>query len=95
LSGENGQTWQDFTITNQTTGESMQLMVSAQAGGLIRVDSDQKTVDVDGQNQIGALTLSSARRDWLRLVSGNNTLRLNTVNTPDLAIVVKWRKRML
>lgn len=95
LSGENGQTWQDFTITNQTTGESMQLMVSAQAGGLIRVDSDQKTVDVDGQNQIGALTLSSARRDWLRMISGNNTLRLNTVNTPDLAIVVKWRKRML
>lgn len=95
LGSEAGQAWQDILITNQTTGEAISLTVSAQTGGVITVDSDQKTVDVDGQNQIGSLALSSARRDWLRLVSGTNTLRLNTSNTPDLNIVVKWRKRML
>ncbi len=95
LAAETGQTWLELTLENTTTGESIELKASTKTGKLVVVDTDEKTLVVDGQYQISALILSSIRRDWLRLAAGSNTLKVTYTSSPALTITTKWYKRML
>jgi len=95
LASENVQTWLEIVLKNTTSLESINLRASVKTGKLVQLDTNAKTVLVDGQNQVGALGLSSIRRDWLKLASSLNTLEITYTQAPTLSVVIKWHKRML
>jgi len=69
------------TITNETTGESITLNLEMAEDEELEIDTPQFLVTylLDNSNQFQAIALSSARRAWLRLLPGNNTLRFDDV----------------
>lgn len=84
------------TISNLTTGHAIQVTFNMGLGKELEVDTVDKTVTylADGSNQFQALTLiGAARRAWLALAPGNNTLRFDDVGTGNVTIDLVWRKR--
>jgi len=84
------------TIENQATGDSLSLGYTMKVNQELELDTEAKTVILldDGSNQFQALTLNGgARRDWLPLQPGNNTLEFTDVGTGDVTITIDWRKR--
>ena len=62
------------TVENTTTGESLLVSVPMSLGSVLIIDTDKRTVTVDGVNNLQALTLDEERADWLRLAPGANEL---------------------
>jgi hypothetical protein len=84
------------TLTNQTTGQAIALSYTMALNEELEVDSDAKTViDLeDDSSQFQALTLvGGARRDWLPLRPGSNTLRFDDAGTSAVTVTVEWVKR--
>jgi hypothetical protein len=84
------------TIKNQATGDSVSLGCILEVNQELELDTEAKTVILldDGSNQFQALTLDGgARRDWLPLQPGSNTLEFTDVGTGDVTITIEWRKR--
>ena len=83
-------------ITNTTTGEAIDLDMLLALNDILTVDTAAKTVilDADDSNQFQALTLvDSIRKDWLKLVPGNNTLQFDDVGTAAVTITLDWEER--
>lgn len=77
------------TITNNTTGEAITLSVNMTLNESLELDTNSKTVIylLDGSSQLQALTLEgSVRRDWLRLVPGDNTLQFDDFGTGNVTL---------
>jgi hypothetical protein len=86
----------DCVITNQTTGDSIELTFNMETNEDLEFDTDAKTVIylLDNTNQFQALTVSGGpRRDWLPLQPGNNTLRFDDVGTNGVTIDVTYEER--
>ncbi len=84
------------TLSNQTTGQAISLSYTMGLNEELEVDSDARTVvDLEDEaSQFQALTLEGgARRDWLPLKPGDNTLRFDDVGTNGVTVTVEWRER--
>lgn len=83
------------TITNQTTGEAITVAFVMDLDSEIEVNTDERTVMwlLDGSGQFQALSLSTARRHWLRLLPGNNTLRWDDAGTNGVTLLTEWEER--
>jgi len=84
-------------IENTATGDSIALSLVMGLDETLEVDTDGKTVTLlaDGSGQLQALTLvGGARRDWLRLVDGENELSFEDTGTEELEIVLVWDRRL-
>lgn len=83
------------TLTNQTTGDAITLSFVMDLDSELEIDTDEQTVTwlADNSGQFQALSLSTARRQWLRLVPGNNTLRFDDTGTGDVTLVTTWEER--
>lgn len=83
------------TITNETTDEAVTVAFEMALNEMLKVDTDERTVvyGLDGSNQFQAVGLDSARRHWLRLVPGNNTLRFDDTGTAAVTVVTTLRRR--
>lgn len=83
------------TITNETTGEAISLDFRMDVDSELEIDTDERTVIwlEDGSRQLQARELSSARRQWLRLVQGNNTLRFNDTGTGNVTLTTEFARR--
>lgn len=77
----------NLTITNNTTGESMTVKTNFTFSGYVRIDTRERVIKVnDNVNALSSKTLSSNRKDWLRLTPGNNSLTFTDAGTTYLFI---------
>lgn len=86
----------DCTITNQTTGEAIKLILSMAPNEELVLDTDNKTVVylLDESNQFKALTVvDGPRRDWLPLIPGTNVLRFDDVGTNGVTVTIDHVER--
>ncbi|MBN1250099.1 MAG: phage tail family protein [Anaerolineae bacterium] len=83
------------TLTNQTTGEALTLAFVMDVDSEIEIDTENRTVTwlEDDSRQFQALSLSTARRQWLRLLPGNNTLRFDDTGTGNVTVTTEFRAR--
>ena len=84
------------TITNNTTGDVIEINFTMEQNETLEVETDLKTViyDKDNSNQFNTLTLTGgARRDWLKLQPGSNTLQWDDVGTGNMTITVSYEER--
>lgn len=78
------------TLTNTTTGESITVTLDMDLNEVLIVDTDGKTVTLEysDKNEFQALSLSSARREWLRMAPGDNDMEYAEDGLTRLAI--RW-----
>jgi hypothetical protein len=83
------------TLANTTTGEALTVTYTMDVDANLRVNTDLRTVTdlADGSGQFQAVSLDSARRQWLRLLPGNNTLRWTDAGTNGVTVTVTWEAR--
>jgi len=86
----------DCLVSNTTTGEAIRLTYPMALNEALAVDTAAKTVTdlQDGSRQFQALTLEGgARRDWLPLRPGDNTLRFDDTGTNGVTVTIEFEKR--
>jgi hypothetical protein len=96
IGGEQGNYSLDCVLTNQTTGDSVELNFTMSLNEILELDTDEKTVIYldDNSNQFQALTVSGGpRRDWLPLAPGSNTLKFDDVGTNAVTIDITHQER--
>lgn len=83
------------TITNQATGDAITVSYVMDVNGELEIDTDLRTVTdlADGSGQFQAVAFNTARRHWLRLLPGSNTLRWDDVGTNGVKVTVAWEER--
>lgn len=87
-----------LTITNETTGEALSLMplpgLQASVQSLM-ADSPARTVTIepDGINAYSAMRRDAIRPALLRLIPGDNEIRLEDPNTSGIEIEIAFRPR--
>ena len=97
IGDEQGNYSLECTITNATTGDAIELGLPMALDQTLEMDTDEKTVTLlDGcSSQVQALTLvGGARRDWLRLVPGENELEFEDAGTEEMEILLLWDRRL-
>lgn len=85
-----------MAIENETTGEAMEIDIGLLLNEILEIDTVAKTVTLlnDGTNQIQALTLTGgARRDWLKLQPGNNSIKMADTGQNEVDVEVFWNRR--
>lgn len=93
LFAEEVQRWANIKVANDA-GDEIRVVVPAKSGSVILIDTDNKTVTLDGQNSIGSLWLSAVRRDWLPLKPGGNTLTFSSDDgLGSLTVKVRYQGR--
>jgi hypothetical protein len=95
VGAEQGNYQLDCTIENETTGESIVLAVGMQVDDVLIVDTDLKTISLNGMGANSSKTLSSTRRDWLRLAPGANVLTFGDVGTVQMDIDISFDERWI
>ena len=83
------------TITNQATGEALMVSYTMDLNGELEINTDLRTVTdlADDSGQFQAVSFNTARRHWLRLLPGSNTLRWDDVGTNGVTVTVTWEER--
>lgn len=96
IGSEEGNYSLNATITNNTTGKAIELDFVMGLNEELEVDTDAKTVIYlkDGSSQFQALTVvGGARKDWLALQPGSNTLQFDDAGTAGLTITIEYEER--
>ena len=85
----------DLTITNETTGDQVRIILVTAVDESIVLNSDEKSLlDADGISRLSGLyILGNVRREWLPLVPGDNTLRVDDTGMTDVDIEMAWKPR--
>ena len=80
----------DCTLTNNTTGESIYLNFVLDEDTVLEVDTYNNVITwlADNSRQYQAISWSSKRKNWLKLLPGNNTLEFIDVGTDTLTLTV-------
>jgi hypothetical protein len=87
----------DAVLTNMTSPEDDAIRINypCRVNKKMTIDSEKKIIDYDGAPADSALTPYPNRGEWLPLLPGENVLQFDADYTGNLAIVIKWRERML
>ena len=84
----------DFRITNNTTGQYLEVKCPCPVNTALTVDCvNKKAYLADGT--VVRVTLSSDREEWLDLNAGSNTLQFDDTGTVAVTGVVQHRDRVL
>lgn len=96
LNAELGEYYLNARITNNTSGEWIDLNWNMKVNTMLKVNCEDRTIVYDSMiNALAARTLSTVRKDWLNLAPGSNTLQFDDTGTTGVTILVKYRKRKL
>jgi len=80
-------------ITNNTTGQWLELNYNLVVDDSITVDCDNKTAYAsNGVNALSAVSFSD-RKNWVNLAAGTNALQFDMPNTGNITIATYWRDR--
>jgi hypothetical protein len=96
MGSEQGNYLLDVVLANTTTGDSIQITYTMALNDAIEVDTDLKTLTdkQDETSQFQALTLTGgARKDWLKLQPGVNTISFTDVGTSGVTVLFEWEDR--
>lgn len=96
VNSEQGNYTLNCTISNDTTGESISITFAMDPDETLRINTDTKEVTylADDSQQYQALTVEGdTRRDWLRLVPGENELSFSDPGTTEVWIDILWDRR--
>ncbi len=95
VNAEDGNYQLAATITNEETGEALAVAMMMDLDSELEIDTDARQVTylADGSGQFQAVSLSAARRHWLRLLPGENVLRFDDVGTGEVTVTVEWEER--
>jgi len=94
IASEEANYYLDARITNQTTGDFIDLQTPMALNDTMTVDTDTYSITHDdGTNGLGARTLSSRRNEWLKLIPGANVLAWDDTGTAAVTCVIKWQDR--
>jgi len=86
----------DCLLTNQTTGDIIGVALLMATDESLEIDTYDKVITLldDGSKHLEALTIiNGPRREWLKLLPGNNTLRFDDTGTNAVTIEIGWAKR--
>jgi hypothetical protein len=95
VNAEQGNYSLECTITNVTTGESLEVQLIMDLNSEVEIDTYNRTVTwlADGSRQYQALTIPTNRRNWLRLAPGTNTLRFDDTGTGHVTLTTEFAER--
>ncbi len=84
----------DVTVTNETTGDALQMVYPMLLNVAMDVDSEDFTVTYGLVNAHAAMSLNDDSRDiWLRLCPGTNTIKIAGNDVGTLDVVLRWQER--
>jgi hypothetical protein len=86
----------DVTLTNSTTGDVITVTVTMGLSEYLEIDTKNKTVVnlTDNTSELQALTVAGGpRRDWLRLIKGDNTITWSDTGTETVDVEIVWHRR--
>jgi hypothetical protein len=96
LLGQTNQILINMSLTNQTTGDAINLIFPIVLNRTLVVDGENYLLTLDGLNAHGALMPDDGGRDvWIRLAPGANTLAAALTNQGNLTIALSWYPRQL
>lgn len=92
---QNGNYSLEATITNQTTGEAITVSYVMDLDEELEIDTDLRTVTdlADDSGQFQAVTRSTVRRPWLRLLPGDNVICYDDTGTNAVTLTTEWEAR--
>lgn len=95
LGAENSDTYQlEFTLSNQTTGETLSVDFPMQLGETISIDCENKTIRHEDEGDIfPALSLPRPQSEWLTLAPGDNLLEFQESGLVAVTVNLTWRER--
>lgn len=96
LLGENSNAEMDFSVTNQTTGDTIYIKYSALLHKVLKLDGETNTITFnDTIYAHEAISLDDESRGiWIRLVPGNNVIVISSENLGTMEVVLRryWRR---
>jgi hypothetical protein len=85
----------ECTITNDTTGEAITITAGMVLDQILVVNTDEKSAILDDGTRLAtAVVTDTTRRDWLRLIPGENDLEFEDTGTQELEIDILWDRRL-
>jgi len=85
----------ECTITNETTGEAIAITAGMVLDQTLVVNTDEKSAILDDGTRLAtAVEPDTVRRDWLRLVPGENALSFEETGAQEVEIDVLWDRRL-
>ena len=95
LGSEQADTYQlEFTLTNQTSGESFSVDFPMQLGEAVTIDCENKTIRHQDQGDIfPALNLERPQSEWMTLTPGSNTLEFKESGLVAVTVELSWHER--
>jgi hypothetical protein len=83
------------TIANAATGEEIAITAGMILDQTLVVNTDEKSAILDdGMRLATAIVTDTVRRDWLRLIPGENPLTFEDTGTQELEIDILWDRRL-
>jgi len=95
VNAEQGNYELSAVLSNNTTGEAIEINFVLDLNSELEIDTYDKVVTwlEDDTRQQQVVELDSARRTWLRLQPGNNTLEFTDVATGNVTLTTTWEDR--
>ncbi len=95
LGSEQADTYQlEFTLSNQTTGESFSVDFPILLGEAISIDCENKTIRHEDEGDIfPALSLEQPQSEWMTLAPGSNTLQFKESGLVAVTVALSWHER--
>lgn len=83
------------TITNNATGESIQIVYTMAVNQTLEIDTLNKKITylLDNSDAFSSLRPFPARNEWLRMIQGSNTFLFTETSVAGMSVVVKHQDR--
>lgn len=95
LGSETGNYPMSCYIKNYLTGENFKIVTPMLVNSEIVVDTEQRTVTVNGKAARGIMKLSTIRDEWLKMISGSsNQIGFLSTDTGTVTVTIEHRDRM-
>lgn len=85
----------DLELSNETTGESLEVSIEMELNEELEIDTKNKVVTYskDGSMQFQSVRPDTIRKHWLKLQPGNNVLKYTDANTQGVTVVTEFHER--
>jgi hypothetical protein len=87
--------YEEFRITNNTTGDYLEVSQQVPVGTVITIDTNNLTASLADGSPVNIRLNDESRSEWLPLNPGNNTLQYDEVGANSLTLTTTWEDRNL
>ena len=94
LASESGNYPMAITLTNETTGDALTVVVPMKTNTELVLDGENFTATLDDANCHGAVTLDdNSRETWIRLNPGTNSIKVESASLGTVSVDLWWYPR--